>query len=66
MFQIILHSKTTSAYLLSVGCPEFVEIVAAIEKDKSKAILTARMMNEHIRKFHPEKKGREYYYIKEV
>ena len=52
MYQIILHSKTTSAYLLSVGCPEFVEIVAAIEKDKSKAILTARMMNEHIRKFY--------------
>ena len=66
MYQIILHSKTTSDYLLNVGCPEFVEIVAATEKDKSKAILSVRMMNEHIRKFHSERIGQEYYFVKEV
>lgn len=65
MYRIIFRSKTSN-YLISEGAPEYVSIVVYFENDKSKAVITARMMNEHIRKFHKERKGREYYYVKEV
>lgn len=65
MYRIILRSKS-SEYLISEGCPEYVNVLAYVEKDKSKALQTARMMNEHIRKFHSERIGREYYFVEEV
>lgn len=62
MYKIILRSKTSEC-LISNGCPEIIEILVGREKEKSKAVFSARIMNEHIRKFHSERKGKEYYYV---
>lgn len=63
MYKIILRSKT-SEYLISQGCSEIVEILVSRENDKLKAVSSAQMMNKHIRKFHQERIGKEYYYVK--
>ena len=66
MYIVKVKSKTTSKFLLDEGCPEWI-VVSLGEFDSLKlAAEYCRGCNKHLRKFHPERIGKQIHFIVEV
>lgn len=66
MYILKIKIKTTSKFLLNEGCPEWTKITIGEFETIKDAAKICKEKNDHIKKFHKDKIGKEIYYIREV
>lgn len=68
-YVLIYRSTTTSDYLLQHGVAKHIDLVISHKKEnktKEQLIEEAKEWNKFVKKFHKEKFGLDYYFVKEI